>query len=244
MRAGFLTRGPTRSIDAEVALGSFLDRLAVVNVDDRQALWRIDSDHLYVLVRATICTGRTANTSLVVDCDSSRFGVASNCAGGTTNHANGVQTMHAGVGDHPLIVNFTGAIESRVVVMGGGARPNAIIAPSASIEIDDHGVRAVDESFFNQELKQPRIGLVFSGANPSFLSAITCGRCLGWFERWQWNGQLLLVKARKHDALDDVCGNAKYVNIPHSAQAENSCSRFASAGVVSQFSQAKRLSLA
>lgn len=145
-------------IMAKVAFGRLLNRFAGCRIHDRQAAFVVDLYHLNVLIGATVRTGRAADTGLIVDRHAASQFIATDSARRAADHANGVDTVHTSVGDHPMVVDFALSIESWVIVVGRRTGTNAIVTSRTAIEIDYHGVGAVDEPILNQEFKQPRIG--------------------------------------------------------------------------------------
>ena len=140
-------------VGAHIAFGCLLNRLARVNVDDWQAFLVIDFNHANVVVWAAVGTRRATDTGLVVDVNVAALGFACNRASGTTDHANGIEAMHAGIGNHPVFMCRSLAIETRIVVVGGCTGSNTIVASGATIEIDHHGFCPIDKSLFHEKFK-------------------------------------------------------------------------------------------
>ena len=96
-----LTGGTAVLLHTQVALGCFQDR-------QRSLVYQLTLllvEHFYdpdVFIRATLSAGRAADTGLVVDIDHSGFLIACDGSGGTTDHADRIQTMHTGMGDHMM----------------------------------------------------------------------------------------------------------------------------------------------
>ena len=68
---------------------------------------------------------------------------------GAANHANRVSAMHTRVGDHE-VVEFTAVPdETWIVVVSLCTSIDAGVAAHASVEIDEHGLGAVDNAVFH-----------------------------------------------------------------------------------------------
>ena len=68
--------------------------------------------------------------------------------------------MHARIRHHEVAMNLPVTHEARIVVMAGGAGPNAVITARAAIEIDQHRGRTVDEAVLDQKLHHVRAGVI------------------------------------------------------------------------------------
>ena len=75
-------------------------------------------------------------------------------SGGTADHADRVHAVHARVGDHVMIMLNTVANEAWIIVVRASASTNAVVAPCASVLIDDHRGGTVDVAVFDQEFDQ------------------------------------------------------------------------------------------
>src|SRR5262249_33688867 len=119
-------------------------------------------DHLDVVVRARIGAGGTANAGAIIDDDSPAILFAMNGARGTTDQADRVGAMHTGIHDHGVFVSVTVARKARIVVVGGGAGPDAVIATDAAIQIDHHCVGTIDEAMIHDKVQHALPQLILS----------------------------------------------------------------------------------
>ena len=116
VRTSSLARRATKLVNAQVTFGRFTNVL-IARVHEKLSLVISHINHLDIVIRTTIGTRCAANARTVVDHDIACFFVAPDCSRGTANHAYWVDTVHARVGKHVLIVNFTLAIKTRIVVV-------------------------------------------------------------------------------------------------------------------------------
>ena len=86
--------------------------------------------------------------------------------GGTLNHAHGIEAVHTGLGHHVAALGRSVTEETRVVVVGGGAGADAIVAARATVQVDEHGGCAVDDPLLDQEFKQIRGDFSAAGRSP------------------------------------------------------------------------------
>ena len=81
-------------------------------------------------------------------------------SGGALNHADRIRAMHAGIGNHELIVDRPMSEKTGIIIVRGGTGSDTIIAPCATIQVDHHGGCAIDESTFDKKLQQTWINLI------------------------------------------------------------------------------------
>src|SRR5439155_7319314 len=142
MRTGTLTRGPPVTFHAQIALGRLANRLVIFAHHEFTALIA-DVHHANRVVGAIVRTGFAANASDRIDDDLPGERLAVDRTGWTTDHANGIRAVHAGVGDHQPPTRGPMPEEPGIIVMCRGARAHAIVAPRAPIQINHHRRRAV-----------------------------------------------------------------------------------------------------
>jgi hypothetical protein len=82
--------------------------------------------------------------------------------------------MHTRIGNHPVVMLLTVADKPRIVVMSRRTRADTVITPRATIQIDHHRLRPVDQPMLNQKLEQPLIHTGFARRNPA-VGAVACG---------------------------------------------------------------------
>src|SRR5947207_15854039 len=87
-------------IGAEIALSIFLNRQMGELIVKELAAGVAGINHLDVAVRATVSAEAATDAGQIVDEHLAVARIAVNRAGGTTNHADWVQAVHAGIGDH------------------------------------------------------------------------------------------------------------------------------------------------
>ena len=172
----------------QVTLGCFLDRIAQLLIQNRQALAVVDGDHLNVRIRATVGTGSTADARRIVDRHTARLSVPRYGSCRAADHAHRIQAMHARIGDHPIVVLLSVSNESRVVVVRRRTGSNTIIASGTSLQIDHHGLSAVDEPLLNQKLQQTLVHTLFTLNHPASLGGSLTSRVEGWQLRRQLRG--------------------------------------------------------
>jgi hypothetical protein len=57
--------------------------------------------------------------------------------------------------DHQVVVPRTLADETGVIIMGGRARADAIVAPCAAVQIDQHRLGTVEDAVIGEEIERP-----------------------------------------------------------------------------------------
>ena len=149
MRAGPLARGASWLVDAKVAFGGFEDRCSGNFVAYEIAPFVSYLDHPDVIVRAGASASSAANARGVVNDDIAGLLITVDGACGAADHANRIGAMHTRVGDHE-VVEFTAVPdETWIVVVSLCTSIDAGVAAHASVEIDEHGLGAVDEAVFH-----------------------------------------------------------------------------------------------
>ena len=191
-------------VGAQVAFGRFLNRLVGGLIVKWLALGIARGDHLNVVVRATVGAGGATDAGQVIDYHPAVGRIPMNGAGGTANHANGIQAMHAGVGDHESVIHLPVADEPRIIVMRGGAGPHTIIAARAAVQINDHGGRAVDQPLIHDE---------FHHFRPDFGRRRFAGRGGPGIFRPGLRRQQRRGQGRQNVLLHNLRGNKQHVNI-------------------------------
>ena len=116
MRASALARRTTQLVGAQVAFGRFAD-LLITWVDEKLSLAIPHINHLDIVIRTTIGARRAANARAVVDHYIASFFVTPDRSRGTADHAYGVDTMHAGMGEHVLVIDVALANKAGIVVV-------------------------------------------------------------------------------------------------------------------------------
>ncbi len=148
-----LTRGPCHLRCAQIALGRLGDRQLRCRIDEERARLLANLDHANGLVGATVRTRRAANARAVIDSHRAGVEVASNRASGAANHADRIDAMQTGIGDHDVILRRPLPNESWVAVVCGRTGPHTIVAARATIEIDQHRLGAVQEAMIGEEVE-------------------------------------------------------------------------------------------
>lgn len=160
MGASTLARGPAELINAQVTFGRFRNRLMRSAIQHELPVGVSNLHHSDRIVGAIARTCAASNTCDVVDRDFTASRLATDCACWALNHANGIDAMHTCVRNHVPIVNRAMSKKSWVVIVGIGACSNAIIASSASVEIDKHGRGTVHKPFLNEKLEHGFVQLI------------------------------------------------------------------------------------
>ncbi len=119
MRAGSLACRASVVIDAQVALGCLHDGLSFVRIHHDGVVLRAipDFDHADVVVRATRGAHRAADAGEIVDHDLTALLGSVDGSRGTPDHADRIDAMHAGVGDHVVAQDRAVPDESRIVLV-------------------------------------------------------------------------------------------------------------------------------
>ena len=120
-----------------------------IKVENGISFYVIDLHHLNVRVRAGVGASFTTDAGVVINNHGPIGNDPGDGACGTADHAHRVRAVHAGIGHHPVFKCLAVADKARVSVMGDRAGVDAIIATDTAVKIDQHGLRSVDESFFN-----------------------------------------------------------------------------------------------
>ena len=153
MRAGLLACGAGKLIGAKIAFGGLQNRLIRSFVEEDHAGRVADLDHPDRIVGTTVGTGAATDAGPIVDpYDSGRL-ISADRARRTTNHAHRIDAVHAGIGDHELVVFGTLANKTGVVVVCGGTGANTIVAARAAIEIDQHRFGAIEKAMVGEEVE-------------------------------------------------------------------------------------------
>jgi len=147
-------------VGAQIAFGRFDERLLTGGVDEQRTATVADFNHLNVIIRATLSARAAADASAVVDPHDSRGRVAGDGAGRAANHAHRIDAVHARLSNHQRAVAMSLADEARVVVVGGSARADAVVASGTAVEVDDHRLLAVDEAVVDEEFEKARVDAV------------------------------------------------------------------------------------
>ena len=154
-----MTRRSPFLVDAQIAFRCPPHRSVSCLVEHEVSLRVADIDHADVVIRAAAGAHATANTGVVVDDDFTSGLIAMYGGGRTTDHADRVRTVHASIGDHHVTKDGAMANETRIVVVGGGTRPDTFVTVNAALQIDHHRSGAVDESLLDEKLEQIVVSL-------------------------------------------------------------------------------------
>lgn len=117
MRTGTHTGRTTWIGVTQVTFGRLQDWLAGGRIHNDMTISTAYFDHANIVVGAGRGTGRTANAGIVVDHDTAAHLATVNRTSGAPDHADRVRTVHAGVGDHPVIECFAVSQEARIAAM-------------------------------------------------------------------------------------------------------------------------------
>jgi len=153
MRTGARASGAPVIFDTQIAFGRLADRFEVFTEHEISA--RIANvDHADRFIRAVIGARFAADAGDRINDDAARKRFAVDGAGGTADHTYGVGAMHAGIGDHDAAAGRTVPEKAGIVVVSRGASPDAVVATSASVEIDDHRGGSVEEAVGGEKFKR------------------------------------------------------------------------------------------
>ena len=144
-------------LNAKVALRGLEQWLKFV-IHEKLTSFRTHFDHSYGVIRTVCCAGATTDAGARVDDNFSTKAGAVNRTSGTTDHANGIDAVHASIGDHQVIDDGTVTKKSRIAVMRRSTSTHTIVATSAAIHINDHGFCPIEKTVFRHELHQPSRG--------------------------------------------------------------------------------------
>lgn len=159
MGTGTLASGASGMICTEIAFGGLEDRLSTLVVENDRSFSISHFGHTNIVVRTAVRTGRTPDAGQVVDPYDAGLCIAANRSRGATNHADGIDAMHTGISNHVGAMRMPMTNKAGIIVMRGSARPHAVVASRTSIEVDDHGILAVDESMLHEIFEQRRFYL-------------------------------------------------------------------------------------
>lgn len=168
MGASILACGAGGVSLAEVAFGGLENGEFGMGIDETAILFIANLDHGDVVVGAAFGAGGAADAGVGIDIDDTIDGIASDSAGWATDHADGIFAMHASVGEEPGAELSPFAMEARISLVHGSAGADAIIAASAFVGIDDHGVSAVDQALIDEEFEQGGFVVVAIIEGPGF----------------------------------------------------------------------------
>ena len=107
----------TRVGITKIAFCSLEDGLLCVRIDDNVAVRAANFDHADIVVGTRRCTGRTADTGVIIDNNTATDLTAVNGAGGTADHADRIRAMHTGIGHHPVVKCFAVTHKTRVAAV-------------------------------------------------------------------------------------------------------------------------------
>jgi len=155
MRTGVLARWPSQLARAKVALRCLENGLLRRAIDDERASRIANLYHVNCLVRATIGAHAAADARAIVDAHGAIVDIARNRPGRAANHAHRVDAVHTRIGHHHVVMLRSLANEARVIVVRRRARPHAIVAASAAIQVDQHRLRAVEKTMIAEKIEQP-----------------------------------------------------------------------------------------
>mgnify|MGYP003342532120 CR=1 FL=1 len=96
------------------------------------ALAIANGHHSDILVWTGVCAGGTANTACIVYLDYTVERTV-NCAGWTTNHADRVLALQAGISNHNIVVNWPMANETWIVVVAVGTCTHTFVAARTTV---------------------------------------------------------------------------------------------------------------
>ena len=154
VRARPLARRAAGQVDAQVALGRLGDRLLRRGVDQRGPAAVANFDHLDVVVRAALAqTLQPMQVRSLIRTTPVAASRPMAPVGQPIMHTGSTQCMHAWA-------TINGPCrgpcrdEARIVVVRRGARPHAVVAARAAVEVDDHRLLAVDQPAVDEELEQ------------------------------------------------------------------------------------------
>ena len=74
-----------------------------------------------------------------------------NRAGGTSDHANRITALHAGLNELKSLVDDPFAYESRISIVRRGTCLDTIIATRAAMKVDDHRLSAIEQPILNEK---------------------------------------------------------------------------------------------
>jgi hypothetical protein len=108
-----------------------------------------DLHHDNILVRAALRADFATDTGLRVDRDHTAFRVASDRSGGTADHANWVNAVHAGLSELKRTELRTVAYESGIALMRSRASSYTIVATRTAFGVDQQCLSTVHESIID-----------------------------------------------------------------------------------------------
>ena len=153
MGAGTLACGTAELIDAQVALCGFCNRGSGHFIKNEIAVGIADVYHADIIIRAAVGAHATADAGSIIDDDLAFQLITMDGTRRTTDHAYRVYTVHTGIGYHMVADLRTMSNKARIVFVGGSAGAHTIIAPSAAVKVDYHGLRAVYKALFNEKFQ-------------------------------------------------------------------------------------------
>ena len=155
MRTRTLTGRPAVLLDAQIAFRRLEDRL-LFRVHHERTVFIPNLDHTNGIVRTIVRADRAPNAGGLVDHDLPAKRCAMDRTRGTADHTNRVGTMHAGIGHHHSSMGRPVSKKTRIVIVGGRAGAHAIVTPRATIQVDQHRGRAIEETVLGEEFEQVR----------------------------------------------------------------------------------------
>lgn len=147
MGASDLACGPRLQFVAQITLGGLQNRQLGLAINSGAPLVVSRLDHDDVVIGATLSARFTADTGVRIDGDNPRVRVARDGSRGTSNHANRISAVHARVGKQKWAILRAIAHEPRRTLMGRSAGFHTLVTASASVEIDQHGLLAINQTF-------------------------------------------------------------------------------------------------
>src|SRR5262245_2231557 len=223
-------------VHAQIALGCLQDRRLCLLVHDKLSLLVANLHHLNVVIRATVCAGCASNAGEIVDHDLALERFPMNCACGTPDHANRIDTMHTGICHHDPVELPTVTDEFRIIIVARSARAYAIITARTTIEVDQHRGSAVDVALLNQKLDHVRTELRFGLLFDVDLSLLT--------DSLAHLGDFAFLEMRSDDLLNNGRRNDEDIYITDRPQRKLEAERTLTISVTKQFFQAKNFAFA
>src|SRR5262245_24130601 len=116
MRASTLTSRPAELFNAQITFGGFEDRFAFRVLEELPAPIP-DFNHADGVIGTVSGTDAAPDTSGGIDRHLASESLTMDRAGGTADHANGIDAMHAGVGHHKLSGGRPMPQEAWIIIM-------------------------------------------------------------------------------------------------------------------------------
>ena len=158
MGAGSLTSWPTGEVKTKIAFCCFHDWGVSLLVDQKISIGLARLNHSNIVIRTRVRTGGATNASNVIDHHLTAALGAMNSPGGTTNHTNRINTMHARIRNNVVFMLSAMTHKPGITTMAISTGMNAFIASSTPIAINEHSRGSIDKAILHRKLNEICIG--------------------------------------------------------------------------------------